>query len=341
MENVALEVLKFVQLNGITEFRNMAVVPISYGGNIVAEYLTLKEALDAGTLSIQETDVHGSVPELAAVNTGELPVLILDGEELVGAKQNRAVNTTIMIAPLSKVKIPVSCTEQGRWSYNSKTFGDSDVVMSYMTRRNRSESVTGNLANREGFSSNQSQVWDNIREEAKHANVSSKTGAMSDTFKQLRPKLDDYASAFPVLDGQNGSVVFINGKPVAIEMVSRPDKYALLHAKLMRSYASEAIYGKEENASLSVEQVEKFITEASMCTFKGYPSIGLGEDFRFAGSNIAGSALVVDNALVHCAFFKKEQDKNCQYGNTSKMMGSRNRREYRYTSNILMDDVVY
>lgn len=42
MENVALEVLNFVQLNGIIEFRNMAVVPFAYDGKNTAEYLTLK-----------------------------------------------------------------------------------------------------------------------------------------------------------------------------------------------------------------------------------------------------------------------------------------------------------
>ncbi|MDK2947078.1 MAG: hypothetical protein PWQ63_238 [Methanolobus sp.] len=341
MENIAVEVLNSVQLNGITEFRNMAVAPISYDSEITAEYLTLKEALEAGTLSIQETDVHGSVPELAAANTGHLPVLILDGEELAGAKQNRAVNTTIMIAPFSKVNIPVSCTEQGRWRYNSKAFMDSDVVMSHRTRRNRSESVTENLVNFGGFSSNQHQVWENIREEAMCADVSSPTGAMSDTFKQLRPKLDDYVGAFPVSDGQRGFVVFINGKPVGMEMISRHDKYALLHAKLIRSYATEAIYCKEKNGNLSAEQAEKFITEASMCTYKGYPSVGLGEDFRFTGSNMAGSALVVDNALVHCAFFKKEQDNSRQYREADGMMDSRSRRESRFRSRIIDGDIVF
>lgn len=341
MENIAVEMLNSIQLDKVTEFRNMAVAPISYDCEIALEYLTLKEALEAGTLSIQEIDVHGSVPELAAVNTGHLPVLIIDGEELAGAKQNRAVNTTIMVPALSKVNIPVSCTEQGRWSYNTKTFMDSDVVMSHRTRKNRSASVTESLVSHGGFRSNQSLVWENIREEAMCADVSSPTGAMSDTFKQLRPKLDDYVSAFPVSDGQSGFVVFINGKPVGMEMVSRPDKYALLHAKLIRSYATEALYCKEENGNPSVEQAEGFIKEAAECTFKRFSSVGLGEDFRFTGSNMAGSALVVDNAVVHCAFFKKEQDNSRQYREADGMMDSRGRREYRFKSRTIDGDPAF
>lgn len=341
MENITVEMLNSIQLDEITEFRNMAVVPISYDCGIAPEYLTLKEALEAGTLSIQEIDVHGSVPELTAVNTGYLPVLIIDGEELAGAKQNRAVNTTIMVPALSKVNIPVSCTEQGRWRYNSKTFMDSDLVMSHRTRMNRSASVTESLVDKKGFCSNQFLVWENIREEAMCADVLSPTGAMSDTFKQLRPRLDDYVSSFPLSEGQKGFVVFINGKPVGMEMVSRTDKYALLHAKLIRSYATEALYSKEENNRPAPEQAEKFIEEAAKCTFRRYPSVGLGEDIRFTGSNMAGSALVVDNAVVHCAFFKREQDNSRQYREADGIMDSRSRRESMFRRRSIDDELVF
>ena len=63
-----------------------------------------------------EVSRGGSVPELKVVNKSDRMLLILDGEELVGAKQNRIVNTTILIAGNTATVIPVSCVEQGRWS---------------------------------------------------------------------------------------------------------------------------------------------------------------------------------------------------------------------------------
>jgi hypothetical protein len=49
------------------------------------------------------------VPELKLVNLSPSKILILDGEELKGAKQNRIVNATFLIGPKSEVVIPVSC----------------------------------------------------------------------------------------------------------------------------------------------------------------------------------------------------------------------------------------
>mgnify|MGYP001485673302 CR=1 FL=1 len=91
----------------------LAVLPIMAELPTGPDYLTLSEALAAGTLVITEINEGGSVPELAVMNEGDLPVLLLDGEELAGAKQNRVVNTTILLKEHSKTVIPVSCVEQG------------------------------------------------------------------------------------------------------------------------------------------------------------------------------------------------------------------------------------
>jgi ARG and Rhodanese-Phosphatase-superfamily-associated Protein domain len=72
-------------------------------------YATLSEAVAAGRARVTEISDAGSVPELRIVNDGDLPVLIIDGEELVGAKQNRIVNLTILVPAKTTLTIPVSC----------------------------------------------------------------------------------------------------------------------------------------------------------------------------------------------------------------------------------------
>ena len=61
-------------------------------------------------------------------DTGQVQRMLFDGEELKGAKQNRILNTTILIAAGSSLDVPVSCTEQGRWSYASREFDESEAI---------------------------------------------------------------------------------------------------------------------------------------------------------------------------------------------------------------------
>ena len=60
-------------------------------------YLCLAQALDQGLIDIEEISESGSVASLEARNRSEQPVFLLDGEELVGAKQNRVTNASILL----------------------------------------------------------------------------------------------------------------------------------------------------------------------------------------------------------------------------------------------------
>ena len=72
----------------------------------------------------------GSVPFLKVANRADRPLLPLDGEELLGAKQNRILNTTVRVAAHTEVTIPVSCVEQGRWGYRGRQLSPGDASLS-------------------------------------------------------------------------------------------------------------------------------------------------------------------------------------------------------------------
>ena len=61
------------------------------------DYLALEQSLDLNTIQITELDKAGSVPELRLKNSGEKSVLIIEGEELVGAKQKRGEIRTFVL----------------------------------------------------------------------------------------------------------------------------------------------------------------------------------------------------------------------------------------------------
>ena len=84
--------LSRIQLGSESTCGNMTIFPLLNGDSGSADYLTLDEALGRGLVHITEVSVQGSVPELKLNNESDEPVLLLDGEELIGAKQNRVLD---------------------------------------------------------------------------------------------------------------------------------------------------------------------------------------------------------------------------------------------------------
>lgn len=120
--------LQSVKLGEPQTYKNIAIVPLIAPADGTFQYYTLGEALAAGDLVITEISANGSVPELLVVNRGNKPVLLIDGEELAGAKQNRVLNTSTLLKEAPETKIPVSCRERARWSYASKGFSKIDYA---------------------------------------------------------------------------------------------------------------------------------------------------------------------------------------------------------------------
>ena len=81
-----------ISLGPSQSFRNLMVVPLLDPSLQTAGWLTLDDALALGVTEITEVSEAGSVPQLRLLNRGDVPVFLLDGEELVGAKQNRILN---------------------------------------------------------------------------------------------------------------------------------------------------------------------------------------------------------------------------------------------------------
>src|SRR5437764_4813372 len=86
-------------------------------------YLILDEAIKTGAFRITEVSDSGTVPHLRAINEMTNPVFLLDGEQLIGAKQNRVLNLSLMLAAKSESEIPVACVEAGRWRSETREFG--------------------------------------------------------------------------------------------------------------------------------------------------------------------------------------------------------------------------
>ncbi len=231
------------------------------------DYLTMKEAMESQLLTVTEVTEGGTVPELKVINRGEKPVLLLDGEELSGAKQNRVLNTTILLKEKSETVIPVSCTEHGRWSYSSSHFEESGHIMSAKLRRVKNASVYENLKSAHSFRSDQGAVWDEIAIQAHINKVSPVTGAMKDVLEAKQEDMDAFLEHFPIVADQNGLLVLVNGEVVGLDMVSRAAAFSMLHPKLIRSYVMDALTEKPKRAKETPrEKADAFLKKILQCT---------------------------------------------------------------------------
>ncbi len=331
-----------MELGAARSFENMTVFGLLRPKNGGPDYITLKDAIAAGVFAVTEVSEGGSVPELMVENKGDAAVLLIDGEELRGAKQNRILNTTILVAPKSRTKVPVSCVEHGRWSYQSRMFQESGNMMPREMRRGNVEKVSMSLVADGSFRSDQREVWDHVAKLACDLEVPSRTGAMRDVFEAKGADLDGYLKSFEPVPGQKGILAFIDGRPAGMDFVSSEAAFGTLFPKLVKSYAMDAMQlaerrrkgrGPAVDAGKALAKpteigAREFLKRAGAAEEKKYESVGLGWAYRYAGPGIVGSALAFNDKVVHMAFFSVDEGEAA--GDPGGMAGTRVRRNFRF-----------
>ena len=194
-------------------YRNLTLTPILFkdGPLSSAEPISLEDAFAKGAIQVNEVSAEGHVPELRVKNSGDVAVLILDGEELIGAKQNRSVNVTILVPPQSEIVIPVSCIEAGRWGYSRPGFAAAGRVLNQEIRYRKADAVTRSLKQRHLRFSDQRAVWDGVGKTLHALGAASRTSALSDGFESRANAITDYLAAFQLEPGQIGIIFRIGG----------------------------------------------------------------------------------------------------------------------------------
>lgn len=303
MQPVA-EALSHVRPGSPVQFQNLTLFPLLAPTAANPGYVVLDEALKCKRAHVAEVSESGRVPELLFVNDGDERVLLVDGEELIGARQNRILNVTLLVSGKTKVVIPVSCVEQGRWAYKSRSFESADRALFSRSRAKKVRQVNASLRESGLRYANQAEIWSDISAKAACLRVDSDTGAMADIYEQQRSRIEDYVRAFQPQSGQVGAVFAIDGQVRGIEFFDADTTFRKFMAKLVRSYAMDAIEeAKSTPTPPAAETVQRFIEDMQAAALQRFPALGEGEDLRLESDTIAGGALYADGRIVHlCAF---------------------------------------
>jgi len=278
----------------------VSVFPLFADAPAPVEYALGVDAINDGSVVVEEISEAGSVPTLSVTNKASLLVLFLEGEQLVGAKQNRILNTSILVAANSKTTIPVSCVEQGRWRFKSKQFGSSGTHSPSKLRYALKMSVTESVQKGQGHRSDQGRVWAEVAQHLEAHGVASESSAMEDTFESYRAQLDELQRRFTYVEGACGVAVALGKKVVCLDLFDKPSTCGKVWDRLLSGALLESFFPSTDEHQTDVADVETFIADLGTAPWQPASSAGEGQEFRSATEHgTQASALCFSERVVH------------------------------------------
>ncbi len=331
------ERLSQVTLGEVQKHHNLTMIPMLAEGPAEPGYRLLDDAISSGVARVTEVSSSGSVPELKFINEGDRPVLLLDGEELIGAKQNRILNLTVLAPANQTIVIPVSCVEAGRWSYASRDFVSARRAHFAEGRARRTMQVSRSMRDTGTRRSDQGDVWSEIRRKSARLGAESRTEAAAEMYQTHRENLDDYKRAVQPIDGQAGALFAIDGQVLGCDIFDSPATLARTLPMLVESFALDAIDGARRGATDShtqdeeqiVRGAEQFVQQIAAADIKRFPAVGEGEDFRLEGKDTGGGALVFEQRVVHLCAFRAPEHREQEAPLQGRMQRASRRRFFR------------
>ncbi len=314
MNNAVTSLINTLSMGDVKTMGGLTIVPLMTVEKAPFGFITLRRALQKGLAEITEVSESGVVGKLLVKNKCELPLLIVDGEELSGAKQNRIVNVTVLLEPMQVTEVPVSCTERGRWNYNSDKFDDSGNIAEHRLRADKSADLVDRSMRmeRNDFEADQMKVWSSIEEMncSMAPGERSRTESMKDVFHSQRHTLEEYATFFKMTYGQKGLLSIINGKASSIDLVADTEAFADIYDKLIRSLALSVAYSQPTETKLDADdfkiEAHSFLSKIGACDSVNSPSVSMGIDVCYSSPALTGSALVAKDFALHINAFARK-----------------------------------
>ena len=284
--------------------------PITRGGiSLVPVYIPqdLPEPIATGAvagLQIAEAP-DAEVARLSVTNGGNGPVLLVEGETVRGGLQQRTLNVSVLVPGKTRLDIPVSCVEAGRWN-GGREFGRSPSFAPGPVRRSKVDSVRENLQRSGQKASDQGAVWSGVEDTIRCFEIGSVTRNVADADEVFERDTPRWRALRPLLEteplpGQCGVVIFHGGRVAAAELFGAPE--------LLRAHWSPMIRGHlldtqaEVDGRPSLDRALRFLRRLGRVRGETAAGVGLGAEIHLRSERVSGQALVWEGALVHASAF--------------------------------------
>lgn len=269
-----------------------------------ASYVMLEQAIKEGVAVVEEVDEAGDVPNVRVVNNSPSPLMIVEGEMLRGAKQDRVVNITVIVAAKSTFTLPVSCVERGRWEYVSKHFRPERFVPPRMraTARQDMRGQGGEDHPR------QSRIWREVDSVLAEAGARSETASIADAFKASEQALKGYRKHISLPKEAAGFLVAKADALVGMDLFSSPQVMRKLWRRLSEAYFVEAVLEKEEQKRTQKKAARQMLKEVAKHAKVSPRRLGSGLRLDVESDKLVGSAVWSGEELCHLSAFAAPEE---------------------------------
>lgn len=285
---------------------SLAVFPLIADREPLVRYISFAEAVQQGA-TVKELADGASVNDLVVHNPLDAQVLLYEGEEVLGAQQNRTFDASALVGARSALQVPVSCVEAGRWegARHDEVFAPAPQAANPRLRRMKNMQARTSLAAGMEARAVQGEVWREVADTAGRHGVDSRTGAMHDVFERLREQLQVVARAVVMHCTQVGMLAAISGRFVVLDHVSEVEAFAALHGPLVQGYALDALEAPAAPPP-SIDDARDFVDLLLGTPCTPGRAVGLGQGLWFAFGGLAGTGLICEGELVTMTAFADE-----------------------------------
>jgi hypothetical protein len=280
----------------------LTLFPLSWPVSYEPPYMLLSEAIEQGLAAVEEITEDGSVPNLRVHNQCDKPLLIPEGEILVGAKQNRVVNATVLVAACSTFVLPVSCVEQGRWGYQSRQLRTAFCAPPSLRSR-KLRSVQANREQHGTAESNQGEVWAEVAKGLGDLGVHSPTASLADGLVSNEARLRACRQDVCLPEETAGILVARGERVIGLDLFDSPRTFELLWNRIADAYFFDALRNGQAAAPTPRHVPERFVDRIAGQARRRTPALGLGEELEISGSGVVGASLLYADRLCHLAAF--------------------------------------
>jgi hypothetical protein len=275
----------------------LALYPLFSVSPAAPAYLTGPEAERLGVLRVAEKPGGATVPELVVHNTGAFPLLLVEGETLVGAKQNRTLDVSVLVPAGAAIAAPVTCVEAGRWGAPRASTRSTRHAPADLRRvKAANMAVPGRRALK------QAEVWDRIARYHDELATASPTAALEDAFATRAPDVTRLVAGTRPLPDQRGVAVAVGGTLRGIDCFDKAATLTAYWDGLCAGYALDAIRGNTGPAP-TVADAERLVAQVLAAPRTAANAVGLGTSATLAADGVVGHVLEWEGAVVHVSAF--------------------------------------